>query len=119
MKKRRTLFTGITLLLLGIAGLFIVQGMSMSRHHRGMMGGMMGGSPPAVLDAESRKAPGAAAFRQTCSSCHALPAPSTHTAAEWPAVVARMEQHMIALGKAVPPRETLDEIIAFLQDHAR
>ncbi len=118
MKKRRTLLTGITLLLLGIAGLFIVQGMS--RHHRGMMGGMMGGSPPsAVLDAETRKAPGAAVFRQTCSSCHALPAPSMHTAAEWPAVVARMKQHMIALGKAVPPRETLDEIIAFLQDHAR
>lgn len=33
-------------------------------------------------------------FTATCARCHALPAPVQHHAAEWPAVVARMRQHM-------------------------
>ncbi len=31
-------------------------------------------------------------FRQTCSSCHVLPQPNKHTAAEWPNTIERMQR---------------------------
>jgi len=63
--------------------------------------------------------PAGQAFQNTCSRCHALPDPRQHTAAEWPAVVARMTRNMQAMGKSVPERETLAEIVAFLRNHAK
>jgi len=62
--------------------------------------------------------PAGQAFQSTCSRCHALPDPKQHTAAEWPAVVARMTRNMQAMGKSVPSNEMLKEIVAFLQKHA-
>ena len=59
------------------------------------------------------------AFRATCARCHALPDPTQHTAAAWPAVVARMEHNMKVMGKTVPDKRTLLEVIKFLQRHAR
>ena len=66
------------------------------------------------------------AFRLACSQCHVLPDPKRHTAAEWPAVVARMEQNMqwmnrVVGTKPVPgePQLRLDEINAFLEKRAR
>lgn len=63
--------------------------------------------------------PAGRAFQSACSRCHALPDPRQHTAAEWPAVVERMTRNMQAMGKAVPERETLAGIVAFLQNHAK
>ena len=34
-------------------------------------------------------------FQNQCSQCHQPPRPSAHTAAEWPSVIARMQQHRI------------------------
>jgi hypothetical protein len=55
-----------------------------------------------------------------------LPDPRRHTAAEWPAVVARMEQNMTWMNRVVgnqpDPREPqlrVDEILWFLQKYAR
>ena len=59
------------------------------------------------------------AFQSTCSLCHALPDPQQHTAEEWPAVVARMRQHMVSQGKTVPNEAAIGEIIGFLQRHAK
>ena len=59
------------------------------------------------------------AFQATCSQCHVLPDPRRHTAAEWPAVVARMKGNMAAMGKAVPDEAETARILRFLQRHAR
>lgn len=59
------------------------------------------------------------AFQSTCSLCHALPDPQLHTSEEWPAVVVRMKQNMVTMGKTVPDEATIGEIVEFLQRHAK
>ena len=70
--------------------------------------------------------PAGEAFRLACNQCHVLPDPQRHTAAEWRAVVARMQENMawmnrVVGSKALPgePQLRLDEINAFLAKHAR
>jgi cytochrome c5 len=65
-------------------------------------------------------------FKLACEQCHVLPDPMRHTAAEWPGVVARMEQNMEWMNRVVgnqhPPDEPqlrIDEINAFLVKRAR
>ena len=71
-------------------------------------------------------APSGEAFRLACSQCHVLPDPRRHSAAEWPAVVARMERNMqwmnrVVGSKPIPgePQLRIDEINAFLAKYAR
>jgi cytochrome c5 len=66
------------------------------------------------------------AFRLACNQCHVLPDPKRHTAAEWRAVVARMQQNMEWMNRVVgskpmrgEPQLRVDEINAFLAKHAR
>jgi hypothetical protein len=66
------------------------------------------------------------AFRLACSQCHVLPDPQRHTAAEWPAVVARMQDNMewmnrVVGSKPIPgePQLRIEEIVGFLEKHAR
>jgi cytochrome c5 len=70
--------------------------------------------------------PSGEAFRLACSQCHVLPDPRRHTAQEWPRVVARMQENMewmnrVVGSKPVPgePQLRIDEILAFLEKHAR
>ncbi len=63
--------------------------------------------------------PAGRAFSETCSRCHALPDPVQHTAADWPAVVLRMQRNMVAMGKPVPPQSTLDAVDAYLRKYAK
>src|SRR5262249_46005410 len=65
-------------------------------------------------------------FKLACQQCHVLPDPQRHTAAEWPAVVARMEKNMEWMNRVVgnhhPPDEPqlrIEEINAFLVKRAR
>jgi SOS-response transcriptional repressor LexA len=65
-------------------------------------------------------------FKLACQQCHVLPDPQRHTAAEWPAVVQRMEKNMEWMNRVVgnhhPPDEPqlrVDEINAFLVKRAR
>jgi hypothetical protein len=65
-------------------------------------------------------------FRLACEQCHVLPDPQRHTAAEWLAVVARMEKNMEWMNRVVgnlhPPDEPqlrIEEINAFLAKYAR
>ena len=70
--------------------------------------------------------PAGEAFRLACDQCHVLPDPQRHTAAEWRAVVARMQQNMEWMNRVVgsqplpgEPQLRIDEINAFLERHAR
>jgi mono/diheme cytochrome c family protein len=55
-------------------------------------------------------------FRENCAQCHALPAPSQHTADEWPAVVARMQQNIQAMDREPMSAEEIRHITAYLQE---
>jgi cytochrome c2 len=66
------------------------------------------------------------AFRVACNQCHVLPDPKRHTAAEWPRVVARMQENMEWMNRVVgsqptpgEPQFRVDEINAFLRKYAR
>jgi hypothetical protein len=69
-------------------------------------------------------------FRLACGQCHVLPDPRRHTAREWPAVVARMQENMQWMNRVVgtqpalseragEPQLRVDEINAFLAKYAR
>jgi cytochrome c5 len=66
------------------------------------------------------------AFRIACNQCHVLPDPKRHTAADWPKVVARMQENMQWMNRVVgsqplpgEPQLRVEEINAFLRKHAR
>jgi cytochrome c2 len=76
------------------------------------------------------KQPSGEAFRLACNQCHVLPDPKRHTAAEWPAVVERMQRNMQWMNRVVgtrpasdkaggEPQLRVDEINAFLAKYAR
>jgi mono/diheme cytochrome c family protein len=66
------------------------------------------------------------AFRLACSQCHVLPDPQRHTATQWRAVVARMQENMQWMNRVVgsqpmpsEPQLRIEEINAFLEKYAR
>lgn len=74
--------------------------------------------------------PSGEAFRRACNQCHVLPDPKRHTAAEWPGVVARMQENMEWMNRVVgtqpafdqaagEPQLRVEEINAFLRKYAR
>jgi len=70
--------------------------------------------------------PAGEAFRVACSQCHVLPDPRRHRAAEWPAVVTRMQKNMEWMNRVVgskpisgEPQLKIEDINAFLARHAR
>lgn len=65
-------------------------------------------------------------FRLACSQCHVLPDPKRHTAAQWPKVVARMQENMEWMNRVVgtqpvpgEPQLRIGEINAFLAKYAK
>jgi len=69
--------------------------------------------------------PAGESFRLACSQCHVLPDPRRHSAADWPAVVARMQKNMewmnrVVGSKPIPgePQLKIEDINAFLIRHA-
>ena len=70
--------------------------------------------------------PSGEAFRLACNQCHVLPDPRRYSAAEWPAVVSRMQENMEWMNRVVgsrplpgEPQLRVEEINAFLRKHAR
>ena len=66
------------------------------------------------------------AFRLACNQCHVLPDPQRYTAAQWPRVVARMQENMEWMNRVVgsrpipgEPQLRVEQILAFLEKHAR
>jgi len=65
-------------------------------------------------------------FRIACGQCHALPDPRRYSAAQWPAVVERMQENMDWMNRVVSskpqpgePQLRIEDINAFLARHAR
>jgi cytochrome c2 len=56
------------------------------------------------------------AYVRHCGSCHALPDPKQHTAAQWPQVVDRMLRSMVVMKYSPPDGAELREIEAYLQN---
>jgi len=95
----------------------------MGGHGRGMMGGY--GPEPNGPDEENlRRAypelntQAGRVFTRTCSQCHVLPDPRQHTAAQWPAVVARMQLHMRERNVPPPGEGDVKQIDSFLAQYA-
>ena len=129
----------------------IVERMVLRMRGKGNMGALMADMMAGVVapDAEDKKAlmaylrrnaqraldpkkypevnaPSGEPFRLACGQCHALPDPQRHTAAQWPAVVARMQKNLewmnrVVGSKPVPgePQLKIEDINAFLIRYAR
>ena len=70
--------------------------------------------------------PSGEAFKLACRQCHVLPDPQRHTAAEWPAVVARMQRNMEWMNRVVgtrpvqgEPQLRIEDINGFLAKYAK
>jgi hypothetical protein len=53
-------------------------------------------------------------YRSLCGDCHAAPDPATHGPQEWPAVLARMDDHRIAMGRARADTSLVARVRVFL-----
>lgn len=62
---------------------------------------------------------GAAAFRSSCSECHALPDPKLYNAHGWDAVIRKMQSYAKQMNKKEITDQQAKEIEAFLAGHAR
>ncbi len=70
--------------------------------------------------------PSGEAFRLACQQCHVLPDPQRHTATQWPAVVARMQENMEWMNRVTgtrpvqgEPQLRVEDINAFLAKYAK
>jgi mono/diheme cytochrome c family protein len=76
-------------------------------------------APGDLPDPQSR---GAQLLIQYCAQCHALPAPTTHSATDWPSVARRMWLRMdnlpAPLGVQVPPPEDRFVLLNYLTTNA-
>lgn len=63
--------------------------------------------------------PGAGLVTGYCTECHGVPDPASHPAAEWPAVVERMQNWRITKGFGPIPDKDLAPLVAYLQKHGR
>jgi diheme cytochrome c len=64
------------------------------------------------------ESPAAQLYRQRCSSCHRLYAPSIVTAEMWKVIVARMEQQMRQAGRPPLSADESRMILDYLQKHS-
>jgi hypothetical protein len=120
----RIMLIAFSVVLAGLGSLLAGCGQGGSGGHMmggGMMGGgMMGQMPPdnGKQSLPERQSQGARLFQTYCGQCHAPPAPTAHTASDWPQVMVRMKQRMVRQGKPVPDRDQQQVITAYLQRNA-
>jgi len=72
--------------------------------------------PSAIPDSQK---PGAQAFTQVCSMCHALPDPAAHSPEEWKEVVSRMAGNMEKMGYGPLAPEQKQAILSYLEKSAK
>ncbi len=65
-----------------------------------------GNSPKQVVDYPEMGSQAFNNYRAQCSECHVPPRTTAHTAAEWPSVIARMQQHRV--GRRIAPMMAAD-----------
>lgn len=96
---------------------------------KGKTASLLGISLSALLTACSEKAPtaavdypeidseGAQLLLEYCSTCHAPPSPSVHTAAHWPGVLERMQMRMSSKAQMVLKPQEFAVLLDYLQRH--
>jgi len=57
-------------------------------------------------------------FASRCGFCHETPSPGAHTAAEWPAVVARMRANMAMMSVRPLSEEETRRVVRYLEERA-
>jgi len=127
-RNRQLLTTAITLLLIGIVGLFSVRSMA-QQNHMPMMGGtgcMMGNRMPPGINPNQLPEPkseGARLLGQYCSQCHGVPGPGLHTPNEWPNGMNRRMQMMsggrMMMRIEAPNDNELKILMAYLEKNAQ
>jgi mono/diheme cytochrome c family protein len=70
---------------------------------------------PIALPGEIGDEPGAETYVERCSVCHETPSPQAHTAAEWDAVVGRMQGHMVTMDLDPLTPDQMARVKAYLQ----
>jgi len=63
--------------------------------------------------------PGREVFRERCSRCHLLPDPRSHSSADWPGVIMRMERNMERMKVSGITHDQADAIIGYLRTASR
>jgi cytochrome c5 len=58
-------------------------------------------------------------FAERCSRCHLLPDPRTHSGADWPAVLMRMERNMERMRVSGVTPEQAQAIVGYLRRASR
>jgi len=66
-----------------------------------------GNSPKQAVDYPEMGSQAFQHYRALCSECHVPPRTTTHTAAEWPSVIARMQQHRVE--RRIAPMSAAEE----------
>ena len=75
--------------------------------------------PAAAADLPEPHSSGAELVMAYCTECHGAPMPASHIAAEWPQVVARMQNWRITKGMGEIPKRDVEPIIDYLKRHAK
>ena len=75
--------------------------------------------PASAADLPDRHSSGAVLLMGYCTECHGAPMPTSHVAAEWPQVVARMQNWRITKGMGEIPKKDVEPIIDYLKHHAK
>ena len=78
-----------------------------------------GGEVPPAGPLPAPEDPGARVLVARCGGCHGPPHPEAHEAANWPGVVARMEQHMVSRAETPLAPEERRLLLDYLRRHAR
>jgi cytochrome c2 len=63
--------------------------------------------------------PGREVFQERCSRCHTLADPRSHSPADWPAVVMRMERNMERMKVSGVTHDQAQQIITYLETASR
>ena len=63
--------------------------------------------------------PGRDVYRERCSRCHLLPDPRTHSSADWPTVLTRMERNMERMKVSGITPDQAQAIIGYLRTASR
>ena len=71
-----------------------------------------------AADLPDPQSPGATLVISYCSQCHGLPNAASHSAQEWPSVVARMQNWRITKGFGEIPPKDVAPLTDYLKRHA-
>lgn len=84
-----------------------------------LAGALFAALPASAADLPDPHSQGSVLVMGYCTECHGAPMPTSHTAVEWPQVVARMQNWRITKGVGEIPKKDVEPIIDYLKRHAK